>query len=68
MAKTLTEFENINPAWHTCYFIMSQAVYGAHHGQWVLDQVLRKLAGEDYPLLVEAYEQGGIAWDVGIAP
>lgn len=35
---------------------------GAHHKQWVLDQVLRLLAGEDY---------GRIAvddWDSGIAP
>ncbi|MEO0760114.1 MAG: hypothetical protein AAFY78_24960 [Cyanobacteria bacterium J06648_16] len=39
---------------------------GAHHKQWVLDQVIRVLAGEYY------YEQiataDGAEWDQGIAP
>ncbi len=42
---------------------------GAHHKQWVLDQVLRELWGPTYEvsrkLLLEA---DGNEWDEGIAP
>ena len=69
MAKTLTDFEESNANWRTCYLILGQgAVDGAHHKQWVLDRVLRRLAGADYPLLIEQYEQDGSKWDTGIAP
>ncbi len=46
---------------------------GAHHKQWVLDQVLRVLSGEKYDELV-AYANDGedgpatYEWDEGIAP
>lgn len=46
---------------------------GGHHNQWVIDQMLRVLAGDKYDAIVaeacdgedgpETYE-----WDVGIAP
>lgn len=45
-------------------------IEGAHHKQWVLDQVARELLGEDYAAWVFAmnedpeYEE----WDTGIAP
>lgn len=41
---------------------------GAHHKQWVLDQVARALLGpEAYERWAEADEDGG-EWDTGIAP
>lgn len=36
---------------------------GAHHKQWVLDQVLRKLHPKGYEFLVDVND-----WDVGIPP
>jgi hypothetical protein len=48
---------------------------GAHHKQWVLDQVVRILLGnqDDYNRWVEEYENGEdgpktYSWDKGIAP
>lgn len=46
---------------------------GAHHKQWVLDQVVRVLADEDYDEWVAAQKDGEdgpetYAWDEGIAP
>lgn len=46
---------------------------GAHHKQWVLDQVVRILAGEDYDKWIKLYEGGEdgphtYSWDTGIAP
>ena len=45
---------------------------GAHHKQWVIDQVVRMLA-ENYEVWVERYEGGQdgpktYSWDEGIAP
>ena len=37
---------------------------GAHHKQWVLDQVLRRLAGEDYENIVQTID----GWNTGVAP
>ena len=37
---------------------------GAHHKQWVLDQVLRLLRSDRYDLEIEDYDD----WDTGIAP
>jgi len=69
MAKTWDELEHGNINERTCYFIMQNAdVDGAHHKQWVLDQVLRRLAGAAYSWLIEMYEQCGAEWDSGIAP
>ena len=41
-----------------------------HHKQWVIDQMLRALLGEQYDAWVAAYNQvdGYDAWDTGIAP
>ena len=40
---------------------------GAHHKQWVLDQVVRKLFGGD-PIQYRAWRIGVGEWDEGIAP
>lgn len=43
---------------------------GAHHKQWVIDQMLRALLGEEYPAWVERENADPeyTPWDVGIAP
>lgn len=46
---------------------------GAHHKQWVLDQVVRILTGEEYEKWVRAHNYGEdgpdtYEWDKGIAP
>ena len=46
---------------------------GAHHKQWLLDQIVRKLTGEDYGKWVSEYQDGEdgpetYLWDEGIAP
>jgi hypothetical protein len=46
---------------------------GAHHKDWVIDQMVRALAGDKYEKIVEeacAGEDGPntYSWDVGIAP
>lgn len=48
---------------------------GAHHKQWVLDQIVRVLLGSDeaYEAWVDEYQLGDdgphtYEWDVGIAP
>lgn len=44
-------------------------VEGAHHKQWVIDQMLRLIAGEAYTTIVQQYEaETGQTWDTGIAP
>lgn len=40
---------------------------GAHHKQWLLDQVLRVLAGERYDEMVAPVDDVD-DWDIGIAP
>ena len=42
---------------------------GSHHKMWVIDQMLRILAGEDYELKVSNFEDNGLySWDTGQAP
>jgi len=48
---------------------------GGHHKQWVLDQTLRILMGDEYANTIELYEEpvddNGdkmYEWDTGIAP
>lgn len=48
-------------------------VDGAHHKQWVLDQVVRTLMGDGYDQWVAAHCEGEdgpqtYGWDTGIAP
>jgi hypothetical protein len=42
---------------------------GAHHKQWIIDQMFRVLVGDDkvYQMMISYYNQKG-EWDVGIAP
>lgn len=46
---------------------------GDHHKAWVIDQMVRVLAGDDYDKIVAAAKDGEdgpdtYEWDVGIAP
>ena len=46
---------------------------GAHHKMWVIDQMVRALAGENYALWVERQRYGDdgpdtYEWDEGIPP
>ena len=48
---------------------------GEHHKTWVIDQMVRKLAGEDYDRVVseacacdDGVEKWTGEWDTGIAP
>ncbi|MDA8113527.1 MAG: hypothetical protein M0Z43_02205 [Acidithiobacillus sp.] len=46
---------------------------GAHHKQWLLDQVVRALAGDKYVDWVSEWQSGEDGphtheWDTGIAP
>lgn len=41
---------------------------GAHHKQWVLDQVLRLLAGEAYEEIIAQARQDDHSWSEGIPP
>lgn len=46
---------------------------GAHHKQWVLDQIARAITGDDYPQWVASMNNGEdgpntYGWDEGIAP
>jgi hypothetical protein len=42
---------------------------GAHHKQWVIDQVVRPLTQDKYEEWVKQYEQRGeFEWDKGKAP
>lgn len=41
---------------------------GAHHKQWVIDQMVRKLTGTHYEKWRADYEASGVEWDEGIAP
>ena len=46
---------------------------GAHHLRWVLDQIVRTLAGDGYAEWVRAFNDGEdgpdtYGWDEGIAP
>jgi len=41
---------------------------GDHHKQWVIDQVVRLLTGENYDDWVSEYEKYDDDWDSGIAP
>jgi len=47
---------------------------GAHHKAWVLDQVARVLAGDEYKAMIDDYEERDLTgepqyeWDTGIAP
>ena len=46
---------------------------GAHHKDWVIDQMVRLLAGSDYAQIVATAKSGEdgpetYEWEVGIAP
>ena len=41
---------------------------GAHHKQWVIDQMLRLISGSAYKTLMAYCDSAGYEWDTGIAP
>jgi len=46
---------------------------GAHHKQWVIDQMVRALLGPEYKIWVERHNanntrDGYPPWDTGVAP
>jgi hypothetical protein len=46
---------------------------GAHHKQWILDQLLRRMLGSQYEAKIEEWQSGEdgpetYLWDEGIAP
>jgi hypothetical protein len=46
---------------------------GGHHKQWLLDEILRALLGDEYDKWIEEYQKGEdgphtYSWDTGIAP
>ena len=48
-------------------------VDGAHHKQWLLDQVVRILSNKAYDVWLDVYSDGAdgpdtYEWDTGIAP
>jgi hypothetical protein len=49
------------------------AIDGDHHKMWVIDQMVRILAGDDYEQWVRDFEAGEDGphtyyWDTGVAP
>ena len=49
------------------------SIEGDHHRAWVIDQMVRDLAGDKYAEFVKAYNDGedgpnSYEWDEGIAP
>ena len=64
----MLEYGNINQR-AAAIAIKYGDIGGAHHKQWVIDQMLRLIAGDAYTTLIEYYEQDGEnKWDTGIAP
>ena len=67
--KYFRYIKGIGVAPRMCEFILAYGgIDGAHHKQWVLDQLLRQLSGKHYQTLIKYNEQLGYEWDEGIAP
>jgi hypothetical protein len=71
LTKTSTEDDIINQA--IKFAVMYGGIDGAHHKDWVIDQMVRILAGTNYKQIVKdacAGEDGPntYSWDVGIPP
>lgn len=67
----MTPNEKIDAA--TDLIVRYGGIDGAHHKQWVLDQVLRVFRGDDYPAFIaeickDEHGRTIYGWDVGIAP
>jgi hypothetical protein len=67
----MTEAERITQALDV--IMQCGGIDGAHHKQWVLDQVVRALTGDGYDEWVAAHNDGEDGpdtywWDVGCAP
>ena len=58
-----------NPAQRACALALNFGdIDGAHHKQWVIDQMLRILAGNAYHHIIATYQAKGYDWDTGIEP
>lgn len=67
----MTDKEKIQKAMEKA--IKYGGIDGAHHKDWVIDQVIRILAGDDYDRVVKEACNGEdgpetYSWDCGIAP
>ena len=43
-------------------------IEGEHHKQWLIDNIVRVLKGDDYNNWVKEMYEDGYEWDAGIAP
>ena len=43
---------------------------GSHHKQWILDQIVRKIKGDEYETWLKYFneDEDYLPWDEGIAP
>ena len=60
----------VNAATGLVVMMQFGSIDGAHHKQWVLDQVARALTGKNYSAWVKEYNFGDDYndWDCGVAP
>lgn len=63
----LSEYNSINEQ-AVALIVGYGGIDGAQHKQWVLDQVLRLLAGETYEEIIAQGKRDGYSWSEGIAP
>jgi hypothetical protein len=71
MAEELEATKRINDALYVAYSYGQ--IDGDHHKAWVIDQIVRKLTGENYTDWVKEFCKGEdgpdtYAWDKGIPP
>ena len=64
--QTMTDAQRINKAIEIA--VELGGFDGAHHKDYVIDQMVRVLAGSTYDVVVENACASGAEWDVGIAP
>lgn len=64
----MSDTEKIEGALSVIY--QYSGIDGAHHKDWVIDQVVRNLTGDSYDQWVKEYEgdDGEYEWETGIAP
>lgn len=71
MAGELTDSDRIRKAIELA--VQYGGIDGSHHKTWVIDQMVRILAGDDYERIVAEAKNGDDGpdtydWDEGIAP
>ena len=71
MTDDLTDSDRIEKAIELA--VQYGGIDGSHHKAWVIDQMVRILAGKDYELIVAIAKDGEdgpdtYVWDEGVAP